>query len=134
MRGFREDWQRKVGADFVGRGSIKAHLYDFGDYPGARDYQAEPGQRVQGELYRLRDADLALKMLDKYEDFSPSKPRRSLFIRKSVTVTLEDGKKKRAWAYIYNRGVARAKLIPSGSYRDSAISRPSSFAVRSQTR
>ena len=133
MKGFREDWQRKVGADFVGKGTIKAHLYDFGDYPGARDSRAEPGQRVRGELYRLRDAELALKILDKYEEFSPSEPRKSLFIRKSVAVTLEDGRKKRAWAYIYNRGVARAKLIASGSYRDSAIAHHSSLAVRSQT-
>ena len=134
MKGFREAWQRKVGADFVGQGTIKAHLYDFDKYPGAKDSRADPGQRVRGELYRLRDPELALEMLDRYEDFFPLEPKKSLFIRKSVPVTLDNGRRKRSWVYIYNRAVARAKLIPSGSYRDSATSRHSSLAVGSQTR
>src|SRR5208337_3763708 len=118
MKGFREDWQRKVEAEFVRRGSIRANLYDLGDYPGARVPGAEPGQRVRGELYRLCDPKLALKILDKYEEFSPRESNKSLFVRKLVSVTLEDGRKKRAWAYLYNRATAKAKLIPTGYYRD----------------
>jgi gamma-glutamylcyclotransferase (GGCT)/AIG2-like uncharacterized protein YtfP len=120
-KGFREDWQRKVGAEFVGRGSIRASLYDLGDYPGARVAGAEPGQRVSGELYRLRVPQLALRVVDEYEAFSPLKPNKSLFIRKLVSVTLEDGRKKRAWAYLYNRGIANARLIPTGRYRDTRV-------------
>jgi gamma-glutamylcyclotransferase (GGCT)/AIG2-like uncharacterized protein YtfP len=127
MRGFREDWQRRVGAELVGTGTIRANLYDLGEYPGARVLGAESGRRVSGELYRLRDPELALKTLDEYEEFSPLKPSKSLFIRKLVLVTLEDGRKKRAWAYLYNRGIADAKLIPTGRYRDSANSRHSSL-------
>jgi gamma-glutamylcyclotransferase (GGCT)/AIG2-like uncharacterized protein YtfP len=126
MKGFREDWQRKLGAEFAGRGTIRANLYDLGDYPGARVVGAEPGRRVSGELYRLRDAKLALKNLDKYEEFFPLQPNKSLFVRELVAVTLEDGRKKRAWAYLYNRGTADAKLIPTGRYRDSANARHSS--------
>ena len=126
MKGFCDDWQRRVGAEFVGRGTIRASLYDFGDYPGARVLGAEPGRRVRGELYRLRDPELALKTLDEYEEFSPLKPNKSLFIRRLVSVTLEDGRKKRAWAYLYNRGIANARLIPTGCYRDSANARHSS--------
>jgi gamma-glutamylcyclotransferase (GGCT)/AIG2-like uncharacterized protein YtfP len=118
MKGFREDWQRKVGAELLGRGTIGAKLYDLGDYPGARVVGAEAGQRVSGELCRLRDPGLALKILDHYEEFSPLKPNRSLFIRELVSVTLEDGRKKTAWAYLYNRGIANARLIPTGCYRD----------------
>ena len=134
MKGFREDWQGKVGADFVGRGTIRASLYDLGDYPGARLFSVAPGERVSGELYRLRDSTLALRTLDKYEEFFPLKPKKSLFIRKRVSVTLEDGRRKRAWVYIYNRAVARAKLIASGSYGDRAILRQPSLAVGSHTR
>jgi gamma-glutamylcyclotransferase (GGCT)/AIG2-like uncharacterized protein YtfP len=126
MRGFREDWQRKVGAEFLGRGTIRGKLYDLGDYPGTRVLGAEPGRRVSGELYRPRDPELALKTLDEYEEFSPLKPHKSLFIRKLVSVTLEDGRKKRAWVYLYNRGIAKARLIPTGRYRDSANCRHSS--------
>jgi gamma-glutamylcyclotransferase (GGCT)/AIG2-like uncharacterized protein YtfP len=119
MRGFREDWQRKVGAELVGRGTIRANLYDLGDYPGARVAGAKPDRRVIGELYRLRDPELALETLDKYEEFSPLEPNKSLFIRELLSVSLEDGRKKRAWAYLYNRGIANARVIPTGRYRDS---------------
>lgn len=129
MKGFHEDWQRKVGAEHVGEGTIRAGLYDLGDYPGARVLGAKPGQRVSGELYRLRDPKLALRILDKYEGFSAVDPKRSLFIRRLVPVTLENGRKIRAWAYIYNRAVANARLIPSGRYRDRATSRRSSLNV-----
>jgi len=61
MKGFREDWQRKVGAEFVGSGTIRANLYDLGDYPGAKVVGAEPGHRMSGELYRLRDPELAVR-------------------------------------------------------------------------
>jgi pyruvate carboxylase len=134
MKGFREDWQRKVGAEFVGQGCIRASLFDLGDYPGARFFSAEPGKRVAGELYRLRDSTLALRILDKYEEFFPMEPKKSLFIRKSVSVTLEDGRRRRAWAYMYNRAVDKAKLIPSGHYRDSAAWRQSSLIPGSNTR
>jgi len=117
--GFGEDWQRRVGAEFAGRGTIRGNLYDLGDYPGARVLGAEPGQRVSGELYRLRDPEIALKTLDSYEEFSPLVPKKSLFVRELVSVTLEGGRKKRAWAYLYNRGIAGARLIPTGCYRDS---------------
>jgi gamma-glutamylcyclotransferase (GGCT)/AIG2-like uncharacterized protein YtfP len=121
IKGFREEWLRKLGADFVGPGNIRGRLYDLGDYPGTRVRGAEPGQRVSGELYRTRDAEGALRILDQYEGFSPLEPSKSLFVRELVCVTLEDGRRKRAWAYLYNRGIGRAKLIPSGRYRDSAM-------------
>ena len=118
MRGFREDWQRKVGAEFAGGGTIRGNLYDLGEYPGARVAGAELGQRVSGELYRLRDPERALKFLDQYEEFSTRELNKSLFVRELLPVTLEDGRIKRAWAYLYNRGIADAKLIASGRYRD----------------
>jgi len=116
--GFREDWQRRVGAKFVGTGTMRASLYDLGGYPGARVFGVKPGQRVSGELYRLRAPELALKTLDEYEQFFPLRPNKSLFVREVLPVTLDDGRKKRAWAYLYNRGIASARLIPTGCYRD----------------
>jgi pyruvate carboxylase len=134
MKGFREDWQRKVGAEFVGQGSIRASLYDLGDYPGARQAGAEPRERVSGELYRLRDSTVALKILDRYEEFFPLEPRKSLFIRKRVSVILDDENRKRAWAYLYNRAVAKAESIPSGRYRDSDAARQSLLVLGSHAR
>jgi gamma-glutamylcyclotransferase (GGCT)/AIG2-like uncharacterized protein YtfP len=113
---------------------MKASLYDLGDYPGARLISATSGEGVSGELYRLRDSSLALRTLDKYEEFFPHEPRKSLFVRKRVSVTLEDGRRKRAWAYFYNRAVAGAKPIPSGRFRDSDASRQSLLALGSNAR
>ena len=121
MRGFRKEWLRELGADFAGPGTIRGRLYDLGDYPGARVQGAESGQRVSGELYRLHDPERALRNLDQYEGFFPLEPNKSLFVRELLSVTLDDGRKKRGWAYLYNRGIAEAKLIPTGCYRDRAI-------------
>ncbi len=123
MRGFHEDLQEKVGAKLVGEGTIRAKLYDLGDYPGAKLAGSSSENLVKGELYRLRDGEGASKILDQYEDYLPSAPRRSLFIRQLVTVTLENGRKRKAWTYLYNRPVDDAKLIPSGSYRDRVLAR-----------
>jgi gamma-glutamylcyclotransferase (GGCT)/AIG2-like uncharacterized protein YtfP len=118
MRGFHEDWHEKVEANLLGEGTIRAKLYDLGDYPGAKLAGAGSESLVKGELYQLRDPERAIEILDKYEDYIPSQPRKSLFIRELVPVTLESGRKRMAWTYLYNRPVDNLKLIPSGNYRD----------------
>ena len=130
MKGFREDWQRKFSAQLVGEGTIRANLYDFGDYPGARVRGAEPGRTVKGELHRLRYPELALNILDQFEEFSPLEPEKCLFVRELVWVSLEAGRKQKAWTYLYNRGIAKAKLIPTGCYRDSANAKQGGMAMR----
>jgi gamma-glutamylcyclotransferase (GGCT)/AIG2-like uncharacterized protein YtfP len=120
MRGLHEHWQEKVGAKLVGEGTIRARLYDLGDFPGAKLAHNGSGYYVKGELYRLSDPDHATHVLDKYEDCFPSEPLKSLFIRELVPVTLEDHRKLTAWVYLYNRPVDEAHLIPSGDYRERA--------------
>jgi gamma-glutamylcyclotransferase (GGCT)/AIG2-like uncharacterized protein YtfP len=124
MRGSCKQWPKRVRAEFVGRGVIEAELYDLGDYPGAKLSEPESGQQVKGEVYRLRDHELATNVLDEYEEFFPSRPQRSLFVRKLVSVQMQDGRKRIAWAYLYNRAVDKTKLIPSGDYRDRFATRP----------
>ncbi|MDE3178060.1 MAG: gamma-glutamylcyclotransferase [Acidobacteriota bacterium] len=119
MRSLRE----KVGAEMVGPGTIRARLYDLGDYPGATLAESGSEDFVKGELYELDDPDRAIKILDKYEEYFPSEPRRSLFTRELVTVTLEGGKKQKAWTYLYNRPVSKAQLIPSENYREGVVTR-----------
>ena len=110
----------KVRATLVGRGSIRAKLYDLGDYPGARQNGASSARQVKGELYRLRDAQNAIRLLDEYEEFFPGEPRRSLFVRRRTQVALEDGGTRIAWVYLYNRPVDESRLIPNGDYRNPA--------------
>jgi gamma-glutamylcyclotransferase (GGCT)/AIG2-like uncharacterized protein YtfP len=123
MKGSAEDWQEKVAAELVGRGSINAKLYDLGDYPGAIPVDGSNRQHVRGELYRLSNPELATSILDEYEEVLPSQPDEGLFVRALVTVTLDDGRKENAWAYFYNRAVDEAPLIPSGDYREKALLR-----------
>ena len=122
MKGFGEGWQDLVGAELVGQGSIGGRLYDLGDYPGATPDGGESRQRVRGELYRLSDPELAMRILDGYEEFLPLQPEESLFVRTLVPVTLETDRREDAWVYFYNRAADEAKLIPSGDYRDNRFS------------
>lgn len=118
MKGFQEDWQTKVGARLVGRGRISGKLYDLGEYPGAIRAAADSGEYVRGELYEVKDAELATGILDRFEEFFPRRPRRSLFVRIIAPVTLEDGRRENAWVYVYNQPVDETRLVPSGDYRD----------------
>ncbi len=118
MKGCQEDWQAEVGARLVGRGRINAKLYDLGDYPGAVCISSESGEYVKGELYQVKDSELATRILDRYEEFFPAQPHNSLFVRTIAPVILEDGRREYAWVYVYNQPVDEAKLIPGGDYRD----------------
>lgn len=116
MKEHGEDWQRKVGARFVGSGRITGKLYDLGGFPGAV-ISADHRHHIRGEVYKLDDVNLAFEILDEYEEFKPSKPARSLFVRKRIPVRMDDGKSKEAWVYVYNRSVKRSHLIHGGDYR-----------------
>src|SRR5262245_12211320 len=71
MAGF--DRREKAGIDdklaYVGRGSIKAALFDLGLYPAA---VPAPDRQVWGEVYEVTDAETVLPALDTIEGFSPS--------------------------------------------------------------
>lgn len=101
---------------FVGRGRIRAALFDLGLYPAA--VPAADDSTVAGELYRLQDAASVLEALDEIEGFRPNEPARSLYLRTLADVTLDDGRVQSAWAYFYNAPLGRAERITSGDYLD----------------
>lgn len=115
MAGF--DRRRRAEIDdeltYVGRGSIKAALFDLGIYPAA--VPATEG-RVWGEVYQVRDATAVLAALDEIEGYTPADPDRSLYLRTRVSVMLPDGAESPAWVYFYNAPLGRAQRIPSGDY------------------
>ena len=118
MKGFEEGWQAKVGARLMGTGRIRARLYDLGEYPGAVPSDSNPDDYIVGELYELRAPERAFQLLDQYEEYSPAEADNSLFIRKIAPVRLDDGRRETAWVYFYNRPLRRARLIPTGDYRE----------------
>jgi len=115
MAGF--DRRRKAGIDdklaYIGRGSIRAALFDLGLYPAA---VPAPDRQVWGEVYEVTDAETVLPALDTIEGFSPSQPDTSLYLRTRVDVTLPDGARGPAWVYFYNAPLGRARRILSGDY------------------
>ncbi len=105
----------KQKAKKIGEGTAAGSLYFIGRYPGA--VMSKDGKKIYGTIFLLEDINL-LEELDKYEEYNPLQPEHSLFIRKAVTVTGEDGKNHRAWIYVYNREVSNKELIESGNYSE----------------
>jgi gamma-glutamylcyclotransferase (GGCT)/AIG2-like uncharacterized protein YtfP len=121
-------------ADFVSRGRIPGVLYDVGRYPGA---VKKSGTRafVWGDVYRLRDPERALQILDRYEGWDEKKqPRSAEFKRSRVAVDVGAGKKVRAWIYLYNRSTEGLPQIRSGDYLKSAGPRTRAKAAKIGTR
>jgi gamma-glutamylcyclotransferase (GGCT)/AIG2-like uncharacterized protein YtfP len=115
MAGF--DRRRRAGIDskliYVGRGSIRAALFDLGIYPAA---VPAPDGRVWGEVYETSDINTVLVALDQIEGFTPDHPDRSLYVRGEADVLLPDGSHANAWVYFYNAPLGQAPQIPSGDY------------------
>jgi gamma-glutamylcyclotransferase (GGCT)/AIG2-like uncharacterized protein YtfP len=117
MAGF--DRRRRAGIDqkltYVGRGSIRAALFDLGIYPAA---VPAPEGVVWGEVYEMSDPEAVLAALDDIEGYRPEHPDRSLYRRAQTDVLLPDGSRALAWAYFYNAPLAQAPRIASGDYLD----------------
>jgi gamma-glutamylcyclotransferase (GGCT)/AIG2-like uncharacterized protein YtfP len=91
-----------------GRATIQARLHDLGPYPGVV-LSANPADIVPGELFILPADPAILARLDEYEDFRPSDPTNSLFLRQQAFATLQEGPDAdteiACWVYTYNHPV-----------------------------
>jgi gamma-glutamylcyclotransferase (GGCT)/AIG2-like uncharacterized protein YtfP len=117
MSGFKRPGRERLNSMLtpLGRGSIRAALFDMGFYPAA--VPAGDAQ-VTGELHRMIDAEVVLHELDDIEGFRPEEPDTSLYVRAETLVTLEDGRTETAWTYFYNAPLGSAPRIESGDYLD----------------
>jgi len=97
----------------IGRGWIRAALFDLGIYPAAIPAN---DTRVWGEVHRMIDADAVLATLDEIEGYSSAEPDTSLYTRVEIPVTFDDGYVTDAWVYFYNAPLGRAERIESGDY------------------
>jgi len=117
MSGFKRPGRERIDSKLapLGRGSIRAALFDMGLYPAA--VPAADAQ-VTGELHQMIDCDAVLHELDEIEGFRPEEPDTSLYLRAETAVTLEDGRTEMAWTYFYNAPLGGAPRIESGDYLD----------------
>jgi len=102
-------------AEFVDDASYRGKLYKIDYYPGAVSSD-DPNDAVQGEVYRLHQADVVLALLDQYEEFGPGFPVPNEFIRKKQTVLLKCGRTVTAWVYVYNHPTEGLELVESGNF------------------
>lgn len=108
-RGWSNRYARLLdrSAGYLGTAQIQGRLYDLGRYPGVH-LQADADEWVTGDLFRLRNADAVLPVLDEYE--GPA------FERVSAMAILPAGVRARCWVYEYKLGVAEDRRIVSGDY------------------
>jgi gamma-glutamylcyclotransferase (GGCT)/AIG2-like uncharacterized protein YtfP len=115
MAGF--DRRRRAGIDgkltCIGRGVIRAALFDLGLYPAAIP---APDAHLWGEVYEVAEPETVLAALDEIEGHRPQHPDRSLYLRQETDVLLPDGTLATAWVYFYNAPLGRAPRILSGDY------------------
>jgi gamma-glutamylcyclotransferase (GGCT)/AIG2-like uncharacterized protein YtfP len=90
----------------VGKGTIRGRLVDLGEYPALKLTKTK--SRVEGNIFALPEDPSALRALDKYEEFVPGNPGKSLFVRVKKMVTFANGERKFCWVYIYNRELPAA--------------------------
>jgi gamma-glutamylcyclotransferase (GGCT)/AIG2-like uncharacterized protein YtfP len=112
--------QRIVPACSPGR------LVDLGKYPGLLPAR-RGGQWVFGEFAEFPKMEgqasespnmvSLLAQLDFIEEYLPDSEARSLYLRRSVPVVLEDGVASWAWAYLYNRPYDPRSIVRSGDWR-----------------
>lgn len=100
----------RAGTDPIGRGWIRARLYDAGGFPAA---VPDERARVVGEVRRLRRPDRTLALLDRYERAGGPDP---LFRREAATVHLEGDGSVRAWVYFWERDTSGLAEIESGDW------------------
>ena len=115
MGGFERPGRSRIDSKltFLGRGSIRAALFDVGIYPAA---VPASDSRVHGEMYRMVDSASVLDVLDEIEGFHPDRHDDSLYMRVEAPVTIDNGRVENAWVYFYNAPLGRAQRIDSGDY------------------
>ncbi|HKU75728.1 MAG TPA: gamma-glutamylcyclotransferase family protein [Pyrinomonadaceae bacterium] len=104
----------------LGSAHVRGRLYDFGEFPGA---VLDPSSRtiIHGELVALPSDERILQELDRYEEFDPSDPKRSLFVRKKAKVQMANGSSREGWIYVYNKPPGKARLVRGGDYLRSKV-------------
>ena len=104
----------------LGSAHVRGRLYDFGEFPGA---VLDPSSRtiIHGELVALPSDGRILQELDRYEEFDPLDPKRSLFVRKKTKVQMANGSSREGWIYVYNKSPKQAKLVRGGDYVRSKV-------------
>jgi gamma-glutamylcyclotransferase (GGCT)/AIG2-like uncharacterized protein YtfP len=106
-------------ARYIGLGTVPGQLYLVGKLADGRVY---PGWHVGGDGYvigdvwEMLDPSMLLSYLDDYEGLSNPPHPADEYVREEVTVSLQQGKSVRAWAYRYNQPLQAAQPLLGSDY------------------
>jgi len=105
---FRNPYARRLRREalLVGRATMPGRLYRVRWYPGMRPPR-DSGDRVTGELYRLRQPSKMLAVLDEYEDG---------YRRELRNATLASGRIHQCWVYMYRLPMLERRRVSSGEW------------------
>ena len=93
---------------FVAHGKVSGVLYDLGAYPGA--VPASGGEKITGDVYRIKDAENVFAVLDAYE--GPG------YRRQKAEVTMASNEHAEVWMYWYTGAVNERQRITGTDYLD----------------
>ncbi|MEE8554901.1 MAG: gamma-glutamylcyclotransferase family protein [bacterium] len=118
-------------ARWEGRGRLAGRLFMAEGYPAAVAAPAG-SQWVVGDLYRVWRPASLFAVLDRYEDAHlsgpadrppdratdrpPDRPALGEYRRERHRIAAEDGSRRLAWVYLYNRSVEGLTPIASGDF------------------
>lgn len=103
-------------AEYIADGWFQGHMYQISYYPGVVASN-NPSHRVYGEIYRLKDSQSMLTVLDDYEECSTLYTQPTEYIRTKVNIQTIDGSiLEKVWMYMYQGNVDALRLIESGDF------------------
>ena len=117
MRGMENPVRETLKRHLIYKGvaTIKADLFDLGEYPGA--VKNEYGGPIEGELFQIVLNSSVFEILDDYEGYEKSDKAASLFIRAIDYVLEQSGSRVEAWIYWYNQKIPANALAIDGDYK-----------------
>ena len=89
-----DDW-----LEYVGDGRVPGVLFDLGTYPGL---VVDASSEVCGEVYKILNPVELFTHIDPIEDYRVMAPHEGQYIRQTMNATLDDGREKTVWCYVYN--------------------------------
>jgi gamma-glutamylcyclotransferase (GGCT)/AIG2-like uncharacterized protein YtfP len=101
---------------FIGNGYVYGQLYKLRSY--AAFVLDDSDSKVYGKVFELSEDEYLLKSIDKFEGYYVNDIANSLFVRKKVKTTIENGKQIECWVYVLNQEVGDAVHIPSGRFAE----------------
>ena len=100
---------------FQGIAQVPGSLYDYGEYPVAIP-DSTGCEKLVGEVFAIPSDHSLISELDLYEDYHPTNPQQSLFVRSEVAATFSNGECRDVEIYWYQASVEGLPRIDSGDY------------------